>query len=97
LLRTAGALKGRLIFAVSTAGETRPSHAAEAMIDALGFVPRLASSHLRRLADHRTSSPGALVRVIGSGADDDDAEARHETERSIIAQRRRDGRSRRRC
>jgi acetylornithine deacetylase len=37
----AGALKGRLIFAVSTAGETGRHDAAEAMIEALGFVPRL--------------------------------------------------------
>jgi acetylornithine deacetylase len=37
----ARALKGRLILTVSTAGETGRHDAAEAMIDALGFVPRL--------------------------------------------------------
>jgi len=37
----AGSLKGRLIFTVSTAGETGRHDAAKAMIDALGFVPRL--------------------------------------------------------
>ena len=37
----AGTLRGRLIFTVSTAGETGRHDAAEAMIDALGLVPRL--------------------------------------------------------
>jgi acetylornithine deacetylase len=37
----AGTLKGRLIFAVSTAGETGRHDAAKAMIDALGGVPKL--------------------------------------------------------
>ena len=37
----AGSLKGRLILTVSTAGETGRHDAAEAMIEALGFVPRL--------------------------------------------------------
>ena len=37
----AGTLKGRLIFAVSTAGETGRHDAAQAMIETLGFVPKL--------------------------------------------------------
>jgi acetylornithine deacetylase/succinyl-diaminopimelate desuccinylase-like protein len=37
----AGTLKGRLVFTVSTAGETGRHDAAQAMIDALGFVPKL--------------------------------------------------------
>ena len=40
----AGKLKGRLIFAVSTAGETGRHDAAKAMIEALGSVPNSASS-----------------------------------------------------
>ena len=37
----AGTLKGRLILTVSTAGETGRHDAAQAMIEALGFVPKL--------------------------------------------------------
>jgi len=67
----AGALKGRLVFAVSTAGETGRHDAAQAIIDALGFVPRLGVVVIgttRRIALGNKGRLDLLVRVSGKSA-----------------------------
>jgi len=67
----AGALKGRLIFAVSTAGETGRHDAAEAMIEALGFVPRLGIIVIGTTGRISLGNKGRQdieIRVIGKAA-----------------------------
>jgi acetylornithine deacetylase len=67
----AGTLKGRLVFAVSTAGETGRHDAAEAVIDALGFVPRLGIVVIGtsgRISLGNKGRQDIEVRVIGKAA-----------------------------
>ena len=67
----AGTLKGRLIFAVSTAGETGRHDAAEAMMKALGYVPRLGVIVIGTTSRISLGNKGRLdmlVRVQGKAA-----------------------------